>query len=283
VSRSRNRVVGRISGYVGTYGALTLLVAVVCFPVYWMILTSLRARPDIFASPPQLLPTNLTFENYRTVLDRPEVSRYLFNSVKVSLLSAGGGVVIASLAAYAFSRFRFRGRTLLLSTVLFTQLFPAVVLILPLFILWDRIGLLDSHIALVVSYLAFTVPIGAWLLRSFFDAVPIELEEAALVDGSTRLGAMIKITLPLSAPGIASVFLYLFIAVWNEFLMAFTFINNDDLRTLSVGVFTFQGQYSTNWGAIMAVSTIAALPILVLFVVLQRYFVQGLGAGALKG
>jgi ABC-type glycerol-3-phosphate transport system permease component len=265
------------------YALLLGTVLVVMFPVYWMVLTALRSKRDIFASPPRLLPVGLTFDNFRAVQDRPEIMGYIINSIKVSFISAALGVLIASLAAYAFSRFRFRGRTALLTTVLFTQLFPSVVLILPLFILWDRLGLLNSHLALIVSYMAFTVPIGSWLLRSFFDGVPIELEESAMVEGCSRLGVLVRITLPLSAPGLASVFLYLFIAVWNEFLMAFTFVNNEGLKTLAVGVLSFQGRYSTDWGAVMAVSVLAALPIFILFVFLQRYFIQGMGAGAVKG
>ena len=208
--------------------------------------------------------------------------RYMWNSIYVSTLTTIFGVGVAVPAAYAFSRFRFPGRNALFFSVLFRNMFPAVVFLMPLFIMMRWMGLVNTHASLVITYLTFGLPLSIWLLKGFYDNIPVELEQAARIDGCTRFQAFWMIVMPLSTPGIIATAIFSFITAWNEYVYALTFLNSDEKLTLPVGLQRFFAEYSTNWPGLMAASFIMSVPVVVMFLVLQKYFVRALTEGAVK-
>ena len=256
-------------------------------PMAWMLITSLKTQFAALQYPPQWLPRNPTMEQYILLLSpgNPvgrEFLRYLFNSLWVSFASTALGVVVAVPAAYAFSRFRFPGRNLLFYSVLLRNMFPAVVFLMPLFIMMRWLGLVNTQASLILTYLTFGLPLSIWLLKGFYDNIPVQLEQAARIDGASRFQAFILIVMPLSSPGIIATAIYSFIMAWNEYVYALTFINNAERLTLPVGLQRFFTEYATNWPGLMAASFIMSVPVVALFLVLQKYFVRALTEGAVK-
>ena len=267
-------------------GAATILLLCLigAFPFYWMFLTSIRPSTEIFEFPPRLLPSaDSVFAPYLTLFEETGLSQWLWNSSLVSLATAFFASLLGAMAAYVLSRFRFPGRESTYVTLLATQMFPAILICMPMFVIFLRLGLLDSLVGLSIAYLAFLTPVAAALLKAFFDAIPIELEEASLIDGASRLGTLFRITLPLSLPGVASTFLFCFIIAWDEFLFARMFIRQPDNWTVSLGLASFSGEFVTPWDQVMAAATIITLPAAAIFLALQRYLVRGLTAGGVKG
>ena len=266
------------------------LVAMIIFamlPMVWMLITSLKTQFAALQYPPQWLPTSPTLEQYTRLLSPSndvgqEFLRYLFNSVWVSFASTVLGVVVAVPAAYAFSRFRFPGRNLLFYSVLLRNMFPAVVFLMPLFIMMRWLGLVNTQASLILTYLTFGLPLSIWLLKGFYDNIPIQLEQAARIDGASRFQAFFLIVMPLSSPGIIATAIYSFIMAWNEYVYALTFLNDKDRLTLPVGLQRFFTEYATNWPGLMAASFIMSVPVVALFLVLQKYFVRALTEGAVK-
>jgi ABC-type glycerol-3-phosphate transport system permease component len=211
------------------------------------------------------------------------VPRYFINSTIVSLGSTVLGLIFATPAAYAFSRFQFRGRSVWQILILMSHLLPTAALIVPLYIFLGYLNLLNSLLGLVLVYLVLTLPLSIWMLTGYFKSIPLEIEEAALIDGASRWGVLLRIMLPLSLPGVVVIFLYSFVATWNEFIFALSFASDDTVKTLPIGLAEFSTEYDTDWGAIMAASVIMSLPIAAIFLGLQRVFVGGLMAGATKG
>jgi len=207
---------------------------------------------------------------------------FFLNSILIASTTTLLVVFVTIFCAYSFSRLKFPGRTSLLSIIILTQLFPLAAIIVPIYIIMSRVGLINTHFSLIIAYLSFTVPISVWLLRGFIQGIPPELEEAAMVDGCGRLQAFIKIILPLSRPGIAATAAYIFFVSWQEFMFALTFITDEYKRTLTVGILDFVGQYTTDWGSLMAASVCICLPVFVLFLILQKQLITGLTRGALK-
>jgi len=253
----------------------------------WMISTSFKSQVAAMQQPPRWIPEVPTFENYAKLLDpRGEGGRrflrYLLNSFIVSTATTVLGTAVAVPAAYAFSRFRFPGRRLLFMTILVRNMFPAVVFLIPLFILMRTFGLVDRHASLIITYMTFGLPLAIWLLKGYYDNIPTELEEAALVDGATRFFAFVRVVMPLSVPGIVAAAIYVFIQAWNEYLYALTFLNSDELMTIPVGLQSYFSEFVTDWPGLMASSFVMSIPVVVLFMVLQRYFVRALTEGALK-
>jgi len=253
----------------------------------WMVSTSLKTEFAAIQQPPVLIPAEPTFEQYTTLLS--PVNRtgqqflgYLRNSIWVSFATTVLGVLIAVPAAYAFSRFSFPGRQPLFFSVLVRNMFPVVVFLIPLFILMKFFGLIDTHFSLILTYLTFGLPLSIWLLKGFYDNIPPELERAARIDGATRFQAFWKIILPLSTPGLVATAIYAFIQGWNEYVYARTFINSQELMTMPVGLEQFFSEYVSNWPGLMAASFIMSVPVVVLFLVLQRHFVRALTEGAVK-
>lgn len=265
------------------YGVLAVAATVALFPVFWMASSSLKPGPELFARDMTLLPVAWTLENYRNVWNNTNFPRYFWNSFQVAALSTILSVVISMYAAYALARIQFAGRYAFGLLMLVTQMFPHILLVLPLFLIIQRIGLLNTHAALIIAYTAFSLPFTIWLLRGFFESIPEELEEAAAIDGASQLMTFHRIILPLAGPGLAAVTMFGFIRGWNEFLFALVFLQSRELFTLPIGLANFQEEYTFRWDLIMAGAGIITLPVLFLFLLMQRFIVQGLLGGAVKG
>jgi multiple sugar transport system permease protein len=266
---------------------LSLLGIFAMLPMVWMLLTSVKTQFGALQYPPEWIPSNVTFEQYERLLSPgnevgQEFLHYLLNSVMVSLATTILGVAIAVPAAYAFSRFRFPGRKLLFYAVLVRNMFPAVVFLMPLFIMMKWMGLVNTAGSLILTYLTFGLPLSIWLLKGFYDNIPVQLEQAARIDGATRFQAFFYVVMPLSSPGIIATAIYSFVLAWNEYVYALTFINDKSKLTLPVGLERFFTEYATNWPGLMAASFIMSVPVVVLFLVLQKYFVRALTEGAVK-
>jgi N,N'-diacetylchitobiose transport system permease protein len=264
---------------------LGLVVFVIAaFPVYWMVLTSFRRGIDIQKATPQFAPAPGTLANYRKVFRRDFFWTAVKNSLTVTLLVLVLALFIAFLAAVAVSRFQFRGRRSFIVASLIVQMVPAEALIISLFRILDSWQLINTILGLTLTYLAFVLPFTIWILRGFVANVPKELEEAAMVDGSTRFRAFMTITLPLVAPGLVATGVFAFIQAWNEFIFALVIMNRPDKQTLPVWLQAFnEGAKGTDWGGVMAGSTLMAIPVVVFFLLVQRRVASGLTAGAVKG
>lgn len=265
------------------YTLLGIYLLVVTFPFYYMALTSLRLPKDVYNREQMLTPANLTLENYRIVFGSTRMWGWLGNSVVIAVASTTISVVIGTLAAYSLARLKFFGSQMLARSVLFMYLVPGSLLFIPLFLVISNLGLLNSMWALVVSYQTFNVPFCTWMLLGYFRAMPVELEDAALIDGCSRMGVLMRIVLPLAGPGIVTAFIFGFTNSWNEFLYAAVMVQRTDMRTMPVGIYSFQVGDVLLWGQLMAAALVATLPVVVLFMLAQRFVVQGLTAGSVKG
>ncbi|RLE14973.1 carbohydrate ABC transporter permease [Candidatus Aerophobetes bacterium] len=264
------------------YLLVILLMLFVLFPFFWMASVALKSPNEQFKVPPTLFPTSPTLVNFFSALRYPFFLNYLFNSIIVASLTTLVVISVTILSAYSFSRIKFYFRKFFLVLIIISQLFPLAAIIVPIYIIISKIGLIDTYFSLIIAYLSFTVPISVWLLRGFIAGIPQELEEAAMVDGCSRLQAFLRIILPLSKPGIAATAAYVFYVTWQEFMFALTFITTESKRTLPVGILDFIGQYETNWGNLMAASIFVCLPVFILFMILQKQLVAGLTKGSLK-
>ena len=265
-------------------GAAVFVLFVAAFPVYWMVATSFRRAVDIQAPDPELVPSSVTLVNYREVFDRGFFVDALQNSLVVTVLTVTLALFIGFLAAVAVSRFRFRGRKAFIVAVLLIQMIPAEALIISLFRVLDGWELVNTITGLTLTYLAFVLPFTIWTLRGFVAGVPVELEEAAMVDGSSRTRAFFTVTLPLVAPGLVATGIFAFIQAWNEFVFALVIMNRPERQTLPVWLQSFnEGARGTDWGGVMAGSTIITIPVLVFFLLVHRRVTSGLTAGAVKG
>jgi multiple sugar transport system permease protein len=266
---------------------LVFMIIYTVVPMAWMILTSLKGGFAAMMFPPQWWPAEPTLANYTRLLDPNDTIgrdflRYFWNSLWVSTTTTVLAVVVAVPAAYAFSRFRFPGRTFLFFAVLLRNMFPAVIFLVPLFILMRVLGLVNTHGSLILTYLTFGLPLAIWLLKGFYDNIPIQLEQAARIDGATRFQAFFLIVMPLSTPGIIATAIYSFIGAWNEYIYAYTFLTRQDQMTLPIGIQRFFAENSADWPGLMAATFMMSVPVVVLFLVLQRYFVRALTEGAVK-
>jgi len=285
VSRLRGDLIERALGGPVLWGGLACLTAFALGPFLWVFLTSLKTRAELYATPLRYLPASLTVANYIDAWTSPltPFSRFFANSLWVSSVTMVATTAIAVLAGYALARFRFGGRDVLLLVFLATQMFPAVLLIAPLLSQWHALGLIDTYQALIYSNFSFTVPFTVWMLVGYFDSIPRELEESALIDGCGRFGALCRVVLPLAAPGVAATAIFAFVTSWSELLFAITFTSQTEMRTLSAGLLFMVGQYEIQWGQLSAGVMISTVPVAVLFTYLQRHLIRGLSAGALKG
>jgi len=266
---------------------IALLTLFAMLPMAWMLSTSLKSQFAALQYPPEWIPSNPNFEQYRRLLSPAnpvgqEFLHYMLNSIYVSTATTILGVIVAVPAAYAFSRFRFPGRNLLFYGVLVRNMFPAVVFLIPLFIMMRWLRLVNTPYSLILTYLTFGLPLSIWLLKGFYDNIPPQLEQAARIDGASRFKAFLLVVMPFSSPGIIATAIYSFILAWNEYVYALTFLNDKDRLTLPVGLERFFTEYATNWPGLMAASFIMSVPVVVLFLVLQKYFVRALTEGAVK-
>jgi multiple sugar transport system permease protein len=263
------------------YSLVLLAVFLSLAPIVYLFITSFK-EPDLtFAIPPVWIFAPTT-QNYNEVLSSTNFSKYFMNSVSIALITVAIAIFLGSLAAYGFSRFRFRGKFWLKMGALVPQMLPPIVLVVPLYVLFNRLDWIDTRQALIVSYLTFTIPLSIWMMTGFFDDVPIELEEAAMIDGCSRIGALIRVSLPLAVPGIAATAILAFIYCWNEFLYA-VILTGREARTLPVIITSFMTNKSILWGRIAASGSLVLIPVIIFAVLAQRYLVRGLGKGAVKG
>ncbi|MGV0908271.1 carbohydrate ABC transporter permease [Martelella sp. FOR1707] len=262
----------------------SLLVVSVClFPFLWMGVSSIKVLRELYTVPPTWIPHTPTLGNYKTVLFDSNIPRYFLNSVVISVGSTLLALILAVFASYGFARFNFKGKPYYQSFVLVGQLLPTAAIIVPLFVTLRYLGLVNTYLGLILVYMIITLPLSVWMLTSYFKAIPVELEEAAIIDGASRLGVLFRITLPLSIPGLVAVMVYAFVTTWNEFIFALCFATDSSVKTLPIGLAEFTTEFNTDWGAVMAASMIMTVPIAVLFLSMQRLFVGGIMAGATKG
>ncbi|MEM5583924.1 MULTISPECIES: carbohydrate ABC transporter permease [unclassified Roseibium] len=267
----------------GKYLALALYVGFALFPLYWLAKIAITPDKLIYSEGTALFPSSVTFENFRTVLLATDFLAYFRNSVIVSLVTAAVTTCVAAAAGYAFSRFDFRGKRLVVALMLITQMFPLLMIIAPIYKIVAAVGLLNSLTSLIIVYTAFNIPFATFLMQSFFDGIPKDLEEAGMIDGCTRFEALRKIILPLTLPGLAATLGFVFTAAWSELLFALMLINSNDTMTFPVGLLTFVSKFSVDWGQMMAAGVLALVPSCLFFIFIQRYLVQGLTSGAVKG
>jgi arabinogalactan oligomer/maltooligosaccharide transport system permease protein len=255
------------------------------FPVLWILSTSFKKKQDVFSTQIHLLPPEFTWDNYHHLLTFGNglFFSWVKNSVMVALCTTLLGVFLAATCAYAFSRFRFKGKNISLGMFLLSQMFPGVILIVPMYNLMGVLHLLNSYWGLVLAYSTVALPFCVFMLKGFFDTIPKELEEAALVDGLSPWGTFYKIVLPLSAPGIAVTAFFSFVTAWNEFMYALTFMTDQVMYTLPVGLRTFVFEFKTDWHYMSAGAILVTIPVLAFFLAAQKYLISGLTAGGVKG
>jgi multiple sugar transport system permease protein len=272
----------KLLGHIGTYAILCVVVAFIVFPIYWMGVTSFKLPREINRLP-SLWPNVFTDRNYRELIEEKEFLVNIKNSLIVASCVTVISLVISSFAAYSLVRFKYRFKGVVGRIILFAYLTPTSLLFIPLSIVIARLNLGNSLQGLILVYLTFSLPLSTWLLQGYFRGVPRELEEQAMVDGSTRMGALFRILIPLSAPGLAAVAIFTFTGAWNELLLALIFITSDSKRTVPLGINYLITSDVLPWGPLMAGAVISSLPLMILYFVAQRFMVQGMTAGSVKG
>ncbi|MEL7591190.1 MAG: sugar ABC transporter permease [Anaerolineaceae bacterium] len=254
------------------------------FPVLRVLAVSLRPGDRLMSTDLSIIPPDATLESYRIILFEKPFLSWLWNSVAITIATALIGVVLASTAAYAFSRWKFPGRSVGLVFLLATQMIPASMLMIPIYILAINLGLVGTYSGLVIAYCVTSIPFSVWILKGYYDTIPIDLEEAARIDGCSQLQAFMKILLPLSTPALAITFLFNFMQAWNEYLLARVMLgSSESLMTWPLGLQRLQGQYQTQWGQFSAGSILVMLPVVILFLYSSKYLISGLTLGGVKG
>lgn len=272
----------RRAAHAGIYSTLVLAAAIMMFPVAWMLTVSVRPNVEVMQIPPRWIPADPTIQPYLQVLLSPRYLTTFRNSYFIALTVTAFSLVVGGLAAYALARFRFRGQRTVIMFLIVTQMFPLVLLCIPYFQVVVRLGLYDTLTALILVYTTFTLPFCILMLRSYFAAIPKEMEEAAMVDGCSRLGAIARTLLPMSFPALVGAGLYTFLLAWNEFLFAVVLIESWEKRVITMAIYSLLAEFVTEWSMMMAFSVLASAPLVVAFIFLQRYVVAGMTAGAIK-
>jgi ABC-type glycerol-3-phosphate transport system permease component len=269
--------------WIGRHLAAIALVCLCGFPLLWMVLTSIKPDREILTAVPTFWTSDPTLGAYERLFSQTKFLTYFRNSIMV----AGGAtlltVLVGTLAAYGITRFQFRGREFIAGVMLFTYMFAPIMIVVPFYILMRQAGLTNSHLGLILAYTTFSLPFSMWLLRSFFQSIPLELEEAAMIDGCSRPQAVMRIIVPLALPGVIAVSIFTFIVAWNDYLFARVLIGADNLKTLPVGIQDLYESTITDWGMVMAAGVMITIPALIFFLAVQRYLIAGWGAGAVKG
>ncbi|MBM3521491.1 MAG: carbohydrate ABC transporter permease [Alphaproteobacteria bacterium] len=265
------------------YGGAALLAFACGFPLFWMALTSVKPDREIITATPSIWTAAPHLDAYRRLFDQTKFETYFVNSIWVAGGSTLMTILVAVLAAYGITRFRFKGRESIATVMLFTYMFAPIMIVIPFYIMMRRLGLTNSHLGLMLSYASFSLPFSMWLLRSFFQSIPLELEEAAMIDGASRPQAVARVIVPMALPGVIAVSIFTFIVAWNDYLFARVLIGKDELKTLPLGIQDLYESSITDWGVIMAAGVMITIPALVFFVSVQRYLIAGWGAGGVKG
>lgn len=253
------------------------------FPLYWVIKISVTPDKLLYSEGVKMWPSAFTFEHFRRVFVESDFPTFFSNSLIVSFSTAALATVISALAGYAFSRFSFKGKTVIAALLLFTQMFPLVMILAPIYKVMAPLGLTNNLLGLILIYTAFNVPFATFLMQSFFDAIPKDLEESAMLEGCTRFQALVKVLAPLTLPGMAATLGFVFTAAWSELLFSLMLINKNAVMTFPVGLLSFVSKFAVSWGDMMAAAVLALIPACLFFAFIQRYLIQGLTAGAVKG
>lgn len=272
----------RTSKLLAIYLPTALFLIFTLFPYYWMFVTSVKTDADIYSNPILYWPKNFTWENYKKLFGYFDFLKYMKNSLLIALGTTVLSLVVSTLAAYAFARFKFPGRKALMAVFLSNNMFPTVLLMIPLYTIMRKLGLLYTYPGMILAYATFSIPFSVWLIQGFIRDVPFELEEAALVDGCTRVGAFTRVFLPLLTPCLLAAGVYMFMQAWNEFTLASMF-TNPDTRTIPIALNTLIGQLGVDWGLLCAGGVITCIPVTVMFFFAQKRLVAGMTAGAVKG
>ena len=282
MSQKRTR---RIIKMIILYAITLIIMLPLAFPIYWLFTSSFKTNLAAYTTPPQWWPAPPTAENYLNLTTGyTDFAMYVRNSLITCGATAILAMIVASLAGYAISRLRFPGKKPLLLAILSTQMFPHVLILISLYVMYRQFQLINTYLGLIIAFTTFAVPFSVWMMKGFFDGVPSEIEEAALIDGCTRLGALRHVVLPLVAPGLLAVSLFSFLDGWNNLLYPLTLATSVDVRTIPPGLLlSFLGQFKHDWAGMMAASVVVTVPVMIIFVFLQRFLVRGLTAGAVKG
>ncbi len=268
------------------YLVLTLYAVIALFPLYWLLTSSFKTGLELISPTPTLLPLQPSLANYARVLSTGLMVDFFVNSLKIALITTACLIAIASLAAYSLTRFQYPGRAIIANSVLAAYMFPGILLAVPLVIFYAGVGLINTHFGLILAYVAFGLPFALWLLIAYFETIPREIDEAARVDGASHFGVYWRVILPLAAPGLVTAAIFSFLGAWNEFLLALVLIQQNELKTLPVGLALYlQGGPgdTIEWGGRMAAGVMVIFPSLLFFLLVSRYIVHGLAAGAVKG
>ena len=270
-------------GDIAIYVALVVIFLFFSIPLLWLLSLSLRTSAEIFVAEVSIVPRSPTLQNFVQILSNPQFLGYLWNSVKLSVVGAAGGCIVAAPASYAFSRFRFRGSSQLLFALLAFQMLSPLVIMLPLYRYMQALGLAETHLGAALVYIAASAPVATWMLKGFFDAIPRELEEAAMIDGCGRLRAYLSILLPIALPGLASTFVLTAMLGWSQFVVPFILLSQPEMLPISVGIFNFLGSYTGSATQLVAAASILSLlPAIAIFLVFQYFIIDNLMVGALK-
>jgi multiple sugar transport system permease protein len=264
---------------------LLVIISIYCmFPFLWMLVSALKPLSEIRTAVPSFFIHSPTLDNFNNVLIQRGFYRFIYNSLVVSVIACLLSMIIAILAGYAFSRYKRKNLVKLTNlAMLLSQMIPGVLLLVPLYLIMKNLGILESYLSLILAYTTFVIPLCTFMMSSFFDTVPTSLEEAAEIDGYNKAQTIIKVILPLSVPSLISTGLYAFINSWNEFMFGYVFLSTDQYRTLTPAIMLFKGANTIDWGGMMAASVIAVLPVTIIFMFLQKYFLAGLMSGSVKG
>jgi multiple sugar transport system permease protein len=266
------------------FTVIMVLLVIYSFPLYWMLVTSLQPSGGNPKDPtPYVIPRILTLESYKFILHRPGFLQQFYNSTVVSVSTTIISTILATLAGYGLSRFHFKGRDFLTTGILIFQMFPKVLLVIPYFLMMRALGLLSSHLGLILAYTSFTQPFCIWMLVGFFDAIPKDLDECAMVDGASRFQAFTRVVMPLAAPGVAATALFAFVGAWHEYLFSLVLAVKPASALLPQGLVAMVQEWDTLYEPMMAGAVLVIIPVVLVYVLLERYFVSGLTAGAVKG
>jgi len=265
-----------------TYIALTLITLLVNLPFLQMAMTALKTRLEAITST-NFFPNQISFESFANVLTKSDFLMNMLNSLKIALIVTLMCIVFAVMAGYAISRFRGKVFNAYTTFMLILQLFPGVLMLIPLFIIFRTMGLIDNHLSTILAYTTSNLPFSIWLLKGFFDSIPDDIEQAGMIDGCSRFATFWRLVLPVSMPGVSTVAIFTFINAWGEFTVASVLLRSDALATMTVGLQKFKLQFTTDWPSLMAASTLCTLPTLCFLVFAQKYLIRGMSAGSVKG
>jgi multiple sugar transport system permease protein len=262
---------------------LGLFLVFTIFPLYWIFITSLKPKKDMFTFPIQYWPENLTFDNYINIFKISEFNVYIFNSLILSFVAATFSLIIAMLSGYVLARFNFKAKSQVIFAFFITQMIPLFIALAPLYLLMSKLHLLNRLPSLMLMYTVMMIPFCTVIMKSFFERIPSSLEEAAMIDGCSRLSALIKVIIPVMLPGIAATFIFAFVQTWNELFLAVMFIDKESAKTIPVAMNSFITKFDIDWGSMSAATVLSVIPTLLLFAFAQKYIVEGMTQGSIKG